>query len=83
MQKSIGGIKDQIMNLFTKTKAYSKTKLVKTVYRSGKKISKSKIQKQNEDNIIKNIRNLFKIKKENEVIEERIIRDIKIIFQQE
>ena len=55
-------VKDQIMSLF-KTKDYIEAKLVKTVYGGGKKPSKLKIQKQSEDNIIKNIRNLFKLKK--------------------
>ena len=45
--------------------------------------SKLKIQKQSEDNIIKSIRNIFKLKKENETIKDRIIRDIKILFEHE
>ena len=46
---------------------------------------KLKIQKQSEDSIsiIKIIRNLFKLKKENEAIKDRIIRDIKTLFKQE
>ena len=42
------------MSIF-KTKDYSKSKCVKTVYRGGKK--------QYEENIIKSIINLFKLKK--------------------
>ena len=50
----------------------------------GKKLSKLKIRKQyEEDNIIKNIRNLSRLKKENEAINDRIIRDIKLLFEQE
>ena len=47
-------IKDQLMSLF-KTKDYIKPKCVKTVYGRGKKKS--------EENIIKSIRNLFKLKR--------------------
>ena len=53
------------MNLF-KTKDYSEPECVKTVYGGGKK--------QSEENIIKSIRNIFKLKKENEAIKDRIIR---------
>ena len=55
----MGGVKDQIMNLF-KTKDYNKPERVKTVCGGGKK--------QSEENIIKGIRSLFKLKKENEAI---------------
>ena len=68
----MGGYKDQITSLF-KTKYYSEPKPVKTVYGN----------KQSEENIVKSIRNLFKLKKENEEIKERIIRDIRKIFDQE
>ena len=34
-----------------------------------------------EDNIIKNERNLFGLKKENEAIKDRIIRDIRTLFE--
>ena len=44
---------------------------------------KPKIIKQSEENIIKNIRNLFKLKKENQAIKDRIIRDIKSLFEKE
>ena len=37
--------------------------------------------KQSEDKIIKNVRNLFRLKKENEAIKNRIIRDIKNLFE--
>ena len=40
------------------------------MYRSGNRQSKLKIYKQCEDNIIKCIRNLFKLKKENETIKD-------------
>ena len=36
-----------------------------------------------EDKIIENIRNLFKLKKEKERMKDRIIRDIKTLFDQE
>ena len=71
----MGGVKDQIMNLF-KTKDYSKPERVKTVYGGGKK--------QSEEEIIKSIKNRFKLKKkENKAIKDRIIRDIRILFEQE
>ena len=63
-------IKDQVMSLF-KTKDYSKPEHVKTVYEGGRK--------QSEKNIIKSIRNIFKLKKENESIKNRIIRDIRTL----
>ena len=62
------------MSLF-KTKDYIKPERVKTVYRSGKK--------QSEKNKIESIGNLFKLKKENKAIKDRIIRDIKTFFEQE
>ena len=36
-----------------------------------------------EDNIIKDVKNLFRLKKENEAIKDRIIRDIRNLFQHE
>ena len=53
------GVKDQIVN-FLKIKDYSKLERVKTMYRRGKK--------QLEENILNNIRNYLKLKKENEAI---------------
>ena len=40
-------------------------------------------KKQLEENIIKSVRNLLKLKKENEAIKDRIIRDIMTLFKQE
>ena len=60
---------------FFKTKDYSKPEPVKTVYVGGKK--------QSEENVVKRIRNLFKLKKENEAIKDRIIRDIRALFEPE
>ena len=62
------------MSLF-KTKDYSKLEPFKTVY-GGRK-------KQSEENIIKSIRNLLKLKKENEPIKDRIIRDIRAFLERE
>lgn len=51
------------------------------MYGSGKKPSKLRIQKQSEEeNIIKNIKNLFQLKKENRKIQDRAIRDVKTLF---
>ena len=63
-KKTIGGVKDKIMSLFktNTTKDYSKPTRFKNAYRGRKKPRKQKIKKQ-EDRIIKNIRNLFKLKK--------------------
>ena len=50
----------------------------------GKKLRKLKIQKQSEYNIIKNISDLFKLKKNNnQAIKDRIIRGIKTLFEQQ
>ena len=40
-------------------------------------------KKQSKENIIKSIKNLFTLKKENEAIKDRIIRDITTLFKQE
>ena len=40
------------------------------------------MKNQSEDKIGKNIKNHFELKKENEVIKDRIIIDIKALFQQ-
>ena len=62
----------------------AKPKRIKTVYGSGKKPNYLKLQKQSEeDSIIKNIKDLFKLKKENEVIKNGIITDIKTPFEEE
>ena len=52
-KNTVGGVEDQIMNHF-KSKDYSKPERVKTVCRGGKK--------QSEENIIKGIRNISKLK---------------------
>ena len=49
---------------------------------SWNKSKKTKNQKQSKDSIIKDERNLFRLKEENEAIKDRIIRDIKNFFQQ-
>ena len=66
-KKTVGGTEDRIMSIF-KTKDYSQPKLVKTVHGGRKKPRKLKIQELYEDNIIKSIRNLFNLIKENEAI---------------
>ena len=53
---------------------------VKNVYGNGKKERKKKIQKQFGINIIKNTRNLFRLKKENEAVSDRIVRNIMNLF---
>ena len=53
------------------------------MYGGGKKPSKPKTQKQSQENIIKGIKNLFKLKKEKKAIKDRIIRDTSTIFEQQ
>ena len=81
IRKTEGCLKDKVVSHFkiNTPGEYGK----QTVYRKRKKLIKLKIQKQSEDNIIKNIRSLFKIKKENEAIKGRIIWDIRTFFEQE
>ena len=71
------------MSLFKSntTEDYYKQTPVNNVYRGGKeprkpKTHKEKLKQQSEDNIIKDVRNLFKLKKENKAIKDRIIKDI-------
>ena len=67
-----------------KAKDYNQPRGAKTVlYGRGNKPSKLKIQEQSEGNIIKNLRNLFKLKKGNKSIKDRIIRYIKTLFKQQ
>ena len=53
------------------------------MYGTGSRPSKLKIQKQSKDNITKNIRHPFRVKKGNKTIKNRIIRNIKTISEQE
>ena len=53
------------------------------MYGGVKKPRKLKIQKQSEDNIIRNTRNLFKLKKKKKAIKDKIFRDIKTLFEQQ
>ena len=67
---------DKIMSLF-------ETKRAEDVCGGRTKPRKLKIQKQSEDKIIKNTRNPFGLKKENEEIKHKTIRDIKNVFEKE
>ena len=49
----------------------------------GKKLSKPKSQKQSKENIINSIKNLFILKTEKEENKDRIIKDIKTLFEQD
>lgn len=53
--------------------------------RLREKRNQIKPQKNSKENIIKSVRNVFKLKKENEIIQDRIFRDFKkmIIISQE
>ena len=59
-------LKDKILNLYN-----SKTN--KIVLDFGKKLNKPKVQKESKDDMIKNIRNLFKLQKENKAIKDKTI----------
>ena len=68
------------MSLF-KIKDYSQPKRVKILYEDGKEPSKLTIQKKSEDDKTKSVRNLLKPKKENKAIKERIVNNIKTLFE--
>ena len=51
------------------------------MYGGEKKPRKPKTKKQLENNIMKDARNHFDLKKENEAIKDRIIRDIRNLFE--
>ena len=75
IRKSESDFKDQVVSIF-------KTNIPKqTMYGRGKKLSKPKTQKQSVENIIKSIKYLFILKKENKEIKDRIIRDIRTLFE--
>ena len=59
-------LEDKILSLY-----HSKTN--KIVSDFGKKLSKPKAQKESKDDMIKNIRNLFKLRKENKAIKDKTI----------
>ena len=75
--ETVGGFKDKVIKLF-KTNAHKQT-----LYGRRQKLSEPKAQKQFEENIIKSIRNIFVLKKENREIKDIIIRDIRTLFEQE
>ena len=81
----MGRFKDKIMGLFktNTTNDYNKATHVSKVYGGGKNPRKPKLRKQSEDNIIKNVTYLFRLKKENEAIKDRRIKQIRDLFDQE
>ena len=63
IRKTVSGFADKVVSLKSNTQEeYGK----QTMYVSGDRPWKLKIQKQREDNIIKSIRSLFKLEKEND-----------------
>lgn len=68
--------KDRIITIFTANviKDYIKPPHVKNVYVGGKKQKILQTRKQSEDNVIKNIRNLIKLKNKNDAIYDIRIR---------
>ena len=66
----MGGVEDQIISLSKTLENQSVSKFVER-------------KKQSEENIIKSIRNIFKLKIENVAIKERIIGDVRTLLKQE
>ena len=76
------GIKGKIMVLKTNlTKDYCKPAHIRNKYGDVIKLTELKTQKQSED--IKNIKKLFRLKKENETMKDRIITNFGNFFEQE
>ena len=81
VRKTVSGSKDKVVSPFKTNTPKDSDK--QSVYGKEKKPSKRKTQKHFEQgNIIKNIRNSFKLKKENEAIKDQIIRNNRSLFQQ-
>ena len=60
------------------------SQIPRTILRPKKAISSPRIENNTmEDNIIKNINNLLKLKKENNALKDRIIRYIRALFESE
>ena len=61
----VGSVKDKLMNLFktNTTKNYSKTNTYQKCEQWWKETKETKNKKISEDNIIRNIRNTFRLKK--------------------
>ena len=77
IRKTEGDFKDEVASLF-------KTKIPKkTLYGKEEKLSKPKTKTKYEENIIRRIKNFFKLKKESEAIKVRIIRVIRTLFEKE
>ena len=74
--------KDRIMSLFKSntTQGQSKSTHVTNGHGEVKIPTKLKIQKQSENKIVTNIRNVFKLVKVREAIKNRIIKDIRKMF---
>ena len=80
----MAGVKDKIMSLFkTNITSIIVNHQVSKKCTGVQKIPRKPRIKITEHNIIKNIRNLFKPKNENETIRDRIIRDIRIVLEHE
>ena len=81
IRKTLDGFKGKVVSIFKKSTPKDCSK--QTVYGRGKKPTKRKTQNPSKEIIIKSIKNLFKPKKENEAIKDRIISDIRTLFEQE
>ena len=84
IKNAMGGVASKIMSFLktNKTKDESKLTPVNNFCNGRKTLTKLKIRKQSEDNMIKNVRNLFKLKNENEEIKNRVIGDIGNLFNE-
>ena len=79
------GVKGKFVCLLKRntTKDYSKSTHISNMCGAGKKLRKPKIKKPLEENIFKDPRNHFRLKKENEATRGRITRDIKSLSKLE
>ena len=73
------GVKDKAWVFLKQTQP----RILVNQYVSKRKKRKLKLQKYSEDTIIEDKRSLFRLKKENAAIKDRIIRDSKILFDKE
>ena len=74
---------DKFEKRFSASKDYSCPKCFETVYGGRKKPSQLEIHTKKKKILrnIKSLTNVFKLKKENTAIKDRIIRDIKVLFE--
>ena len=57
--------------------------IIQNLNGSGNKLSKLNIQEESTDDLLKKIRNLLKLKKENKAIKDKIISNVRNLFELE